>query len=338
MGRRAPIIMGRRAPLRAAPRLLSLGRKSRSARKDGEREAADPGARRGRVRRPGRAQRCRARAALPGAPPFHQLILKDGNPLKNGNPARRGSLSLSLTLSLSPSLPLFIGRDEVGVPTPREGRVGPRPGRARRPSLSPPLSLSLSLSLGPGAACPPRGAAHVPDALRARVGGDTRARAWRGAPLAPGTPGREGLLPGRCARPCRRARRGSGARPGRGASRGRVSLPAFAARIGAPLPIRGGSRRGMPINYEKEREREREGEGEGERKRATEKLSEINPQEIVTHIHYIRQIRCDISHGILQRRQHIPAALQVAGIRWMSTIHARFLFNRSDLCLVHRIT
>ncbi len=69
------------------------------------------------------------------------------------------------------------------------------------------------------------------------------------------------------ARPGRRARRGSGARPGRG--------PVFAARSGAPVPIREGSRRGMPMNYERERGRERGRERESlrerERKRATAK-------------------------------------------------------------------
>ena len=106
---------------------------------------------------------------------------------------------------------------------------------------------------------------------------------------------------------------GRGARPGR--------CPVFAARSGAPLPIREGSRRGMPMNYERERERgrergrERESLREREREKAGDsKLSEINTEEIVTHIHHIPQTQCDISQGMLQRRQHIPAALQVAEI------------------------
>jgi hypothetical protein len=57
----------------------------------------------------------------------------------------------------------------------------------------------------------------------------------------------------------------------------------------------------------KGRAREREKEGDS-------KLSEINTEEIVTHIHYIPQTPCEISQGMLQRRQHIPAALQVAEI------------------------
>jgi hypothetical protein len=70
----------------------------------------------------------------------------------------------------------------------------------------------------------------------------------------------------------------------------------------------------MPINYERDskrwRAREREKEGDS-------KWSEINTEEIVTHIHHIPQTQCDISQGMLQRRQHIPAALQVAEIGYM---------------------
>ncbi len=43
-----------------------------------------------------------------------------------------------------------------------------------------------------------------------------------------------------------------------------------------------------------------------------------------------------ISQGVQQRRQHIPAALKDAEIRLESTIHARVLFNRSELYLLHR--
>ncbi len=140
-----------------------------------------------------------------------------------------------------------------------------------------------------------------------------------GAPLAPGTPwsGEGGAAPWVLhARPGRRARRGSGDRPGRGASRGRISLPIFAARSGAPLHIRAGSRRGMCVcvcERERERERERESKREGE-KEGDSKLSEINTEETVTHIHYIPQTRCDISQVMLQRRKHFPAALKVAEI------------------------
>jgi hypothetical protein len=69
----------------------------------------------------------------------------------------------------------------------------------------------------------------------------------------------------------------------------------------------------MPIKYK--RVSEREGEQEREReKEGDSKLSEINTEEIVTHIHHIPQTQCDISQGMLQRRQHIQAALQVAEI------------------------
>jgi hypothetical protein len=69
----------------------------------------------------------------------------------------------------------------------------------------------------------------------------------------------------------------------------------------------------MPIIYE--RESKREGEQEREReKEGDSKLLEINTEEIVTHMHYIPQTQCDISQGILQRRQLIPAALQVAEV------------------------
>ena len=78
---------------------------------------------------------------------------------------------------------------------------------------------------------------------------------------------------------------------------------------GAERPIRGGSRRCMPINYERESERGRARERD---KEGDSILSEINTEEIVTHIHHIPQTQCVISQGMLQRRQHIPAALQVA--------------------------
>jgi hypothetical protein len=65
----------------------------------------------------------------------------------------------------------------------------------------------------------------------------------------------------------------------------------------------------MPIKYKRVSEREHERE-----KEVDSKLSEINTEEIVTHIHYIPQTQCDISQGMLQRRQHIPAALKVAEI------------------------
>ncbi len=109
-------------------------------------------------------------------------------------------------------------------------------------------SLSLSRS-GPARRARGRGARPGRPVRPGR-----RGRAWRCAPLAPGTPGswEGGAAPWTLrARPGWRARRGIGARPGRGASRGRVSLLVFAARSGAPLPIRGGSRRDMPIKYKK---------------------------------------------------------------------------------------
>jgi hypothetical protein len=67
----------------------------------------------------------------------------------------------------------------------------------------------------------------------------------------------------------------------------------------------------MPMNYEREGER---GRARERKKAGDSELSEINTEETFTHIHYIPQTRSDISQGMLQHRQHIPVALQVAEI------------------------
>ena len=109
-------------------------------------------------------------------------------------------------------------------------------------------------------------------------------------------------------RPGRYARARVGGRAGeaalaRGTARAGGAYPSPSSRSGA-APLRVVAC--QSIMRERGRAREREKEGDSI-------LPEINTEEIVTHIHHIPQTQCDIS-GMLQRRQHIPAALQVAEI------------------------